>query len=147
MAQPIQALKHLKCLFRSNWSKCPWSTYGWPKVKIGQNHHTTTFFMFLHQTWATRWFSSTLTTFDPRLTLKGPENHNFDLTIRTGWNQCHRKDYRILFPTTIHGLKLESKWSRYLENCARRINSLPGAITFDPTVEFQSSLAFQKLHT
>ena len=54
-----------------SWPKCPWSTLGWPKVKGGQNHPKTTFFIFLHQTRATWWFSLTWTKFDLRLTPKG----------------------------------------------------------------------------
>jgi len=50
MVQPVQASEHSKCHFRSKWPKCPWSTLGWPKDKIGQNHLKTTFFMLLCQT-------------------------------------------------------------------------------------------------
>jgi len=46
---------------------------------------------------------------------------------------------------TIHGLKLELKRLRYPENCAKCINSLPKAITFDPTINISFSLVFWKL--
>ena len=68
VAQPVQTSEHSKCHFRSNWPKCLCSTLSWPEVKVGQNHPKTTFFMFLHQTWATWWFLLTWTKFDPRLT-------------------------------------------------------------------------------
>ena len=54
------------------------------KVKTSQNHPKNTIFMFLHQTRATQWFSLTLTKFDLKLTLKGPKNPNFDLTVKMG---------------------------------------------------------------
>ena len=60
VTQPIWVSENLKCLFRSNWPKCSWSTLGWPKVKDGQNQLKTTFFMLLHQTRATQRFSLTL---------------------------------------------------------------------------------------
>ena len=63
----------LECIFRSNLQKHPWPTLGWPKVKVGQNHPKKTFFKFLHQTRDTRRFSSTLTKFNPELTLEGPK--------------------------------------------------------------------------
>ena len=135
MAQHVQASKHLKCHFRSEWPIRPWSTLGWSKVKFGQNHPKITFFMFLHQIRATLWFSSILIKFDPRLTPRGTKNPNFDSTIKTGWDQCHCEDYWIHFPTTIHGLKLKLKWLRYLENHAKHVSSLPGIITFDLTVK------------
>ena len=91
----------------------PWV---WPNVKRGQNPHKTTFFMVLHQTRASRRFLTTLTKFDPKSILSGPKNPNFDPTIRTGWNQCYCKDYQILIPTIVHGLKLELEWPRYHEN-------------------------------
>ena len=47
---------------------------------------------------------------------------------------------------TIHESKSELEQLRYLENHAKRISSLPDAITFYSTVEFPSSLVFQKLH-
>ena len=46
----------------------------------------------------------------------GPRNPNFDLAVKTSWNQLHCKDYWIHFPTTIHGSKLELKQLRYREN-------------------------------
>ena len=46
----------------------------------------------------------------------GSKNPNFDPTTRTGWNQCHCENYRILVPTTIHGSKLELEQPRYHEN-------------------------------
>ena len=91
----------------------PWV---WPNVKRGQNPHKTTFFMVLHQTRASRRFLTTLTKFDPKSILSGPKNPNFDPAIRTGWNQCYCKDYQILIPTIVHGLKLELEWPRYHEN-------------------------------
>ena len=90
--------------------------------------------MFLRQTRATRRFLSTLTKFDPRMTLKSNKNPNFDLTIRIDWDQRHCEDYQIPFPTTIHGSKLELKRLRYHENWAERISTLPEAITFDMTI-------------
>ena len=104
-----------------------------------------TFFMFLHQTRATWPFSSTLTKFNPRLTLKGTRNPNFDLTIRTGWDQRHCEDQQIRFPTTIHWLKLELKRIRYLENRENCFSTLLKAINADPTVGFSISLVFRKL--
>ena len=74
------------------------------------------FFMLLHQNRAIWRFLSTLTKFGPMLTPKGTRNPNFDPTIRTGWDQCHCKDYQIPFPRTIHGSKSELKWLRYPEN-------------------------------
>ena len=107
--------------------------------KLSQNK---TFFMFLHQTWATRWFSSSLT---QSLTYKGTRNLNFDPIVRMGWDQYHCKEYQILFPTTIHGLKLELKWLRYPENCAKHVSTLPKAITFNLTIRFVISLVLWKL--
>ena len=101
-----------------------------------------TFFIFLHQTWATRWFSSSLT---QGLTHKGTRNLNFDPTIRMGWDQYHCKEYQILFPTTIHGLKLELKRLRYPENRAKHVSTLPEAITFNLTIRFAISLVLWKL--
>jgi len=46
---------------------------------------------------------------------------------------------------TIHGFKSELKWLKYLGNCAKHINSLPEAITFDPTIRISISLMFWKL--
>ena len=128
-----------------NWPKCPWSTLGWPKIKVSQNHPKMTFFMFLHQTWATRWFSSTLIKFDPRLTTKGTRNPNFDLTFWMGWDQFHCEDYEIPFLTTIHGSKSELKQLRYPENRATHVSTLPEAINFDSTVGISISLVFWKL--
>ena len=91
-----------------------------------------TFFIFLHQTWATQWFSSTLTKFDSRLTFGGTKNPNFDLTIEMGWDQHHFKDYWIPFTTTIHGSKSKLKQLRCPRNRAKHISSLLEAITFDP---------------
>ena len=75
-----------------------------------------TFFIFLHQARASRRFLTILTKFDPKSTWGGPKNLNFDLAVRTGWNQCHCEDYRIFVPTTVHGLKSELDWPRYHEN-------------------------------
>ena len=101
--------------------------------------------MLLRQNRAIWRFLSTLTKFDPMLTPKGTRNPNFDPTIRTGWDQCHCKDYQIPFPTTIHGSKSELKWLRYPENHAKRINTFPEAITFDPIIGFTISLCLWKL--
>ena len=54
------------------------------KVKVVSKSSQKNIFMFLHQAWVTRWFSSTLTKFNPRLTLKDTWNPNFNLTLRTG---------------------------------------------------------------
>ena len=54
--------------------------------------------------------------FDLKLISGGPKSPNFDLAVGMGWNQCHCKDYQILIPMTIHGLKSELKRSRYHEN-------------------------------
>ena len=45
MAQPIWASEHSKCLFRSNWPKCPWSTLSWSQrlVKITPKQHFSCF--------------------------------------------------------------------------------------------------------
>ena len=145
MVQPVRALEHPKCHFRSKWPKCPWSTLGWPKVKIGQNHPKTIFFIFLHQSRVTRRFLSILTKFDLRLTLGGTKNSNFDPTFKMGLYQCHCKDYQIPFPTTIHGSKSKLKRLRYFENHVWRVSSFLEAIMFDPTVIFSISLVFWKL--
>jgi len=73
VVQPVWASEHLKCHFRSNWPKCPWSTLAWLKVKRSENPPETTFFMLLHQTRATQRFLSTLTKFDPTLAPKAPK--------------------------------------------------------------------------
>ena len=78
--------------------------------------------------------------FDPRLTLGGTGNLNFDPNIRTGWDQHHCEDYQIPFPKTIHGSKLKFKRLRYPENHAKCISTLLEVITFDPTVGFSISL-------
>ena len=52
----------------------------------------------------------------------------------------------MYFPMTILGLKLELKKLKYFGNRAKRISSLPEAITFDLTVEIAISLVFWKLH-
>ena len=59
---------------------------------------------------------ATLTKFDLKLISCRPKNPNFDLIVRTCWNQCHCEDYQILIPMTIHGSKLELKRLRYHEN-------------------------------
>jgi len=46
----------------------------------------------------------------------GPKNPNFDLAVRTDWNQCHWEAYQILSSTTIHGSKSELERPRYHEN-------------------------------
>ena len=145
MVQSVWASEHLKCHFRSNWPKCPWSTLGWPKVQVVQNHPKTIFFMFLHQTRVCQRFSSILTNFDSRLSLRNTWKTNFDLTIEMGWNQCHCEYYWILFPMTIHGSKLELKQLRYLENHVGHVSLLPDVITFNSTIWFSFSLVFRKL--
>ena len=59
---------------------------------------------------------ATLTKFDLKLISCRPKNPNFDLIVRTGWNQCHCEDYEILIPMTIHGSKSELERPRYHEN-------------------------------
>ena len=88
---------------------------------------------------------STLTKFDPTLTLGGIRNLNFDPTVKIGWNQCHCENYKISFPTTIHWSKLELQRLKYPENRERHISMLPKAITFYPTIGFLISLVLWKL--
>ena len=79
--------------------------------------------------------------------LVGLKNPNFDLAGRTNRNQCHCKDYQILNPTTIHGLKSELEQPRYHENHVNAsidASLTSRAITFDPTIGFSSSIPFQK---
>ena len=142
MVQLIQASKRSKCHFRSTWPKCPWSTLGWPKIKVGQKHLKTIFFMFLHLTRATQWFSSIANKFDPRLTPKGPKNPNFDPTVGTGWDQHHCEDYWIHFPSTIHGSKSKLKRLRYPAIRAKHVSLFLEAITFDSTVRISFCLVF-----
>ena len=54
--------------------------------------------------------------FDPKSILGGPKNPNFDPDVRTGWNQCHYKDYQILNPKIVHWSKSELEGLRYHEN-------------------------------
>ena len=142
MAQPIWALEYSKCHFMSNWPKCPWLTLGWPKVKAGQNHLKTIFFMFLHQTQAIRYFCKLWLSLTPRglktLILIQPSKQV------ESWDQHHCKDYWISFPMTIHESKLELKRFRYAENRAKHARSLLEAITFDLFVVISISLVFWK---
>ena len=71
-----------------------------------------------------------------------PRNHNLDLVIKTGLDQCHCEDNQILIPTTIHGSKLELKRLRYWENCEKRVSMIYEVITFDPTIGISISLVF-----
>ena len=87
--------------------------------------------MLPHQTRVTWRFLSTLTKFDLTLTPKGTKNPNFNMSIRTSWDLCHRKYYQIPFLTTIHGSKSELKRLKYRENRVKCISTLPEAITFD----------------
>ena len=76
VVQPVLASEYSKCLFKSNWPKCPWLTLG---SKLSQNnifHVSTSNLSYLV-------ILSTLTKFDLRLTLGGTKNSNFYLTIRT----------------------------------------------------------------
>ena len=72
--------------------------------------------MVLHQTRASWKILTILTKFNPKSIPNGPKNPNFDLVVKTGWNQCHGEDYQILIPTIIHGLKSEIERSRYHKN-------------------------------
>ena len=103
-----------------------------PLVNLGLNEgqncsklHQTTFFMFSHHTWGYQRFSSTLTKFDLKLTPSGDQKPNFDLTLRTSWNQHHCEEYWIPSPMTAHGSNVELKRLRYLENRTMHVNSLP----------------------
>ena len=90
-------------------------------------------FLAFTSNWSPRRFLSTLTKFDPTLTFKGTRNLNFDMSFKTGWDQCHFEDYQIFFPMTIHRSKSKLKQLRYPENCVKHVSTLPKAITFDPT--------------
>ena len=83
------------------------------------------FSCFSHHTWGYQRFSSTLTKFDLKLTPNDDQKPNFDLTLRTSWNQHHCEEYWIPFPMTAHGSNVELKWLRYLENRTMHVNSLP----------------------
>ena len=122
----------------------PWLDRKSKSIKIIPKQHFSCFY-FLHQTQATRWFSSILTKFDPRLTFEGTGNPNFDPNIRIGWDQHHCKYYQIPFPKTIHGSKLKFKQLRYPENHAKCISTLLKVITFYSTVGFSFSLVSWKL--
>ena len=74
------------------------------------------FFTILHQTRVSQRFLTILTKFDSKSILGGPKNPNFDLPIRTGWNQCHCDDYQILVPMTVHRSKSELEWLRCHKN-------------------------------
>ena len=76
----------------------------------------------------------------------GPKNPNFDLTIKTGLYHRHCGDYQNPFPMTIHESKSELKQLRYIENYAKRVNTLLEAITFDSIVGFLISLVLGKLN-
>ena len=117
---------------------------GGPKVKQGQNPDKKTFFIVLHQTWASRSFLTTLTKFDLELTLGGPRHPNFDSTVRTGRNQCHCEDYQVLIPTTIHGSKSKLERSRYHEN---RGNTPIDAPLTSESHNFWSNRWIFKIHT
>ena len=142
VAQPVRTAEYLKCHSRSNWPKCPWSTLGWPKVKVSQNHPKMTFSMFLHQTWVIRWFSSILTKFDLRLTLGALETLILTWLSKRVGTSAIVKIIKFPFPMTIHVSKSDLKWLRYLENRKNRISTLLKTITFDPTIGISISLMF-----
>ena len=98
---------------------------GLNKGQKGQNPHKITPLIVFHQTQASRRFLATLTKFDPKLTLGGPKNPNFDLVVGTGWNQDHCKDYQVFIPRTIHGLKSELELPRYHENWVNVLINAP----------------------
>ena len=114
----------------------PWVDRKSNEVKVHLKHYFPCFYIkpkplgYFSQLWPS------LIEFDPTLTLKGPNNPNFDSAIRMGCDELHCEDYQIPFPTTIHGSKLELKRLRYPKNRAKRISTLPETITFDLTVWF-----------
>ena len=114
------------------------------KVKRGPNFHKTMFFIDSHQTRVSRRFLTNLTKFDPKSTWGGPKNLNFDLAVRTGWNQCHCEDYRIFVPTTVHGLKSELEQPRYHENWD---DALIDALQTSESHNFWSDRWIFKFHT
>ena len=116
-----------------------------PGLTEDKKHTKTIVFMILHQVQAYWSFLSTLTKFDLKITPKDDQNPNFNLTIETGWNQCHCKEYWINFPMTTHRSKSELKRLRYLEQHPGRISSLLEAITFDPFVCFSKCQVINKL--
>lgn len=73
----------------------------------------------------------TLIKFDSILTLKSARKPYFDPTVKMGWNYSYCEEYWI--PMTVHGLKLELKWLRYLETRARLVSSLLETIIFYST--------------
>ena len=56
------------------------------------------------------------------------------------------KIIKFYFQRLFMGRKMESEWLRYWENRKKHINTLPKAITFDPTVGFPISLVLCKLN-
>ena len=117
MVQPIRASEYQKWIFLLKWPKCPWLALG--LIRRSNLVLTLTkwhFSHFLLQTRVSQRFLATLIEFDPKLILDGSKNPNFDLATRTGWNQWHYKDYRILVPTNFHGSKLELQQPIYHEN-------------------------------
>ena len=73
-------------------------------------------FIVLQQTWASRRFLTTLTKFDLELTLGGPQNPNFYPTVKTGWTQCHYKDYQNSHSNDYLWVEIGVKRLRYHEN-------------------------------
>ena len=144
MVQPIRTSERSKCIFQPKWPKCPWSTLGWPNVKHGQNPYKTTLLKVLHKTQAFRRFLATLIKLTWSWLLVGSKNPNFDLVVRTGWNQCHCENYQILSPTTNHRLKSELEWPKYHEN---RDNTLIDAPLTFKSHNFWSDRWIFKFHT
>ena len=137
IAQLVWTPKRSKCLFQPKWPKYPLSTLGWPKVKILIKQHFSWFYIkleLLGDFWPL-WSS---------LTPNRLENPNFDLVIRTGWNQCHCEDYQILSLKTIHGLKSKLEWPRYHEN---RVNALVDALLTSGSCKFWFGRWIFKFHT
>ena len=87
---------------------------------------------------------TTLTKFDPKSTLCGPKNPNFDLIVKTGWNQCQCEYYQILIPTTIHGLKSKLERLRCHE---KRDNALIDASLTSKNHNYWSDRWIFKIHT
>ena len=106
--------------------------------------HKTAFFIILHQTQASQNFLTILTKFDSKSILGGLKNPNFDLVVKTGWNECHYGDYQILIPTTIHGSKSELEWPIYHEN--RNDALIDAPLTFE-SHNFWSDRWIFKIHT
>ena len=89
-------------------------------------------------------FMESFDNFDLKSILGGPKNPNFNPAIRMGWNQCHCKDYQIIIPKTIHGLKLELERLRYHEN--RDDVPINGPLTSE-SHNFWSDRWIFKIHT